>query len=95
MQSLKKYFGLFGQGLLVQKQLELKDTWTIILTEPFLVTDDNYTVLEASTNERLRLVCGLKPRSQVPAVLWYKDGQLVDGQSKRITQQRQWLVLCL
>lgn len=56
-----------------------------------IVLDDNYTVIEAATNDRLRLICGLKPRSQAQMVEWFKDGQALDGVSKRITQQRQWL----
>ncbi|KAG6443584.1 hypothetical protein O3G_MSEX002920 [Manduca sexta] len=55
-----------------------------------IVLDDNYTVLEATTNERLRLVCGLKPRSQSQIINWFKDGEYLDS-TRRITQQRQWL----
>ncbi|KOB74358.1 Fibroblast growth factor receptor [Operophtera brumata] len=55
------------------------------------VPDDTYTVIGASTNERLRLVCGLMPRSQTPSVQWFKDGLALDGQSKRVAQQRQSL----
>ncbi|XP_047537588.1 fibroblast growth factor receptor homolog 1-like isoform X1 [Vanessa atalanta] len=57
-----------------------------------IVLDDTYTVIEASTNERLRLICGLKPRNQIPTVRWFLDGKPVDGQSRqRMMQQKQWL----
>ncbi|CAK1593714.1 unnamed protein product [Parnassius mnemosyne] len=57
-----------------------------------IILDDTYTVIEASTNERLRLVCGLRPRSQTQAVRWHFDGKRLEGQMKpRIVQQRQWL----
>ncbi|CAG9567879.1 unnamed protein product [Danaus chrysippus] len=57
-----------------------------------IVLDDTYTVIQASTNERLRLICGLKPRSQMPAVRWFFDGKPVDYQLRqRVMQQKQWL----
>ncbi|XP_038207329.1 fibroblast growth factor receptor homolog 1-like isoform X2 [Zerene cesonia] len=57
-----------------------------------IVLDDAYTVIEAPTNERLRLICGLKPRNQLPSVRWYFDGKPIDYQSRtRLVQQRQWL----
>ncbi|CAK1545604.1 unnamed protein product [Leptosia nina] len=57
-----------------------------------IVLDDAYTVIEAATNERLRLVCGLKPRNQMPAVRWFFDGKPIEYQGKgRLVQQRQWL----
>ncbi|CAG4987589.1 unnamed protein product [Colias eurytheme] len=57
-----------------------------------IVLDDAYAVIEAPTNERLRLICGLKPRNQLPAVRWYFDGKPIDYQSRtRLVQQRQWL----
>ncbi|CAH2054795.1 unnamed protein product, partial [Iphiclides podalirius] len=57
-----------------------------------IILDDSYTVIEASTNERLRLVCGLRPRSQTQMVRWHFDGKPLDGPGKsRIVQQRQWL----
>ncbi|XP_013166263.1 PREDICTED: fibroblast growth factor receptor homolog 1-like isoform X2 [Papilio xuthus] len=57
-----------------------------------IVLDDTYTVIEASTNERLRLVCGLRPRSQTQGVRWHFDGKPLEGQNKpRIVLQRQWL----
>ncbi|XP_014364260.2 fibroblast growth factor receptor homolog 1 isoform X2 [Papilio machaon] len=57
-----------------------------------IVLDDTYTVIQASTNERLRLVCGLRPRSQTQGVRWHFDGKPLEGQNKpRIILQRQWL----
>ncbi|XP_047508210.1 fibroblast growth factor receptor homolog 1-like isoform X2 [Pieris napi] len=57
-----------------------------------IVLDDDYTVVEATTNERLRLICGLKPRNQMPAVRWFFDGKPIENQGKnRLMQQRQWL----
>ncbi|KPJ10719.1 Fibroblast growth factor receptor-like 1 [Papilio machaon] len=54
--------------------------------------NDTYTVIQASTNERLRLVCGLRPRSQTQGVRWHFDGKPLEGQNKpRIVLQRQWL----
>ncbi|XP_013147632.1 PREDICTED: fibroblast growth factor receptor homolog 1-like isoform X1 [Papilio polytes] len=57
-----------------------------------IVLDDTYTVIEASTNERLRLVCGLRPRSQTQGVRWHFDGKPLEGQNRqRVVLQRQWL----
>ncbi|CAB3233746.1 unnamed protein product [Arctia plantaginis] len=53
--------------------------------------DKEHMEFEASMNERLRLTCSLKPTTDKGAVLWYKDGQLVDTQRSRVVQQRQWL----
>ncbi|XP_026736083.1 fibroblast growth factor receptor homolog 1-like [Trichoplusia ni] len=61
-----------------------------VVTARDIVLDKDYTHLEASLNERLRLTCGVKP-SEKSAVLWYKDGQVVDSQRSRVVQQRQWL----
>ncbi|VVC95049.1 unnamed protein product [Leptidea sinapis] len=58
----------------------------------FFVTDDSYTVIEAASNERIRLICGLKPRNQVQGVRWFFDGKPLDAQTKnRLVQQRQYL----
>ncbi|XP_023936187.2 fibroblast growth factor receptor homolog 1 isoform X2 [Bicyclus anynana] len=57
-----------------------------------IVLDENYTVIAASTNERLRLVCGLKPRNQVHTVRWLIDGKPLDNQLRpRVVQLKQWL----
>lgn len=47
-----------------------------------LLSDDTRAVIKASTNERIKLICGLKPKNQTQPVRWYKDGQLLNGQSK-------------
>ncbi|CAH2095160.1 unnamed protein product [Euphydryas editha] len=53
---------------------------------------DTTSVVEVSTNERLRLICGLKPRNQVPTVRWFLDGKPLEGQARqRMMQQKQWL----
>ncbi|CAH2095151.1 unnamed protein product [Euphydryas editha] len=53
---------------------------------------DRTSVVEVSTNERLRLICGLKPRNQVPTVRWFLDGKPLEGQARqRMMQQKQWL----
>ncbi|CAH2095154.1 unnamed protein product [Euphydryas editha] len=53
---------------------------------------DTNSVVEVSTNERLRLNCGLKPRHQVPTVRWFLDGKPLKGQARqRMMQQKQWL----
>ncbi|CAH2985684.1 unnamed protein product [Chilo suppressalis] len=55
-----------------------------------IVLDDTYKVIEASTNERLRLICGLKMNGQ--SLLWYKDGQYINSLLKpKLVQQKQWL----
>ncbi|XP_045779071.1 fibroblast growth factor receptor homolog 1-like isoform X2 [Maniola jurtina] len=57
-----------------------------------IVLDEDYTVIQASTNERLRLICGLKPRNQVHVVRWYIDGKPLDTQLRpRVVQMKQWL----
>ncbi|XP_072933548.1 fibroblast growth factor receptor homolog 1-like isoform X2 [Epargyreus clarus] len=57
-----------------------------------IVLDDTFSVIEAGTNERLRLTCGLKPRSQGQSIRWFLDGKPLDTMTKnRISQQRQWL----
>ncbi|XP_050674066.1 fibroblast growth factor receptor homolog 1-like isoform X2 [Leptidea sinapis] len=57
-----------------------------------IVLDDSYTVIEAASNERIRLICGLKPRNQVQGVRWFFDGKPLDAQTKnRLVQQRQYL----
>ncbi|XP_049693500.1 fibroblast growth factor receptor homolog 1 isoform X2 [Helicoverpa armigera] len=62
-----------------------------LVTAKDIVLDKDYTTLEASLNERLRLTCGIKPNGEKSSVLWYKDGLLVDTQKSRVVQQRQWL----
>ncbi|XP_026331015.1 fibroblast growth factor receptor homolog 1-like isoform X4 [Hyposmocoma kahamanoa] len=47
-----------------------------------ITLDDTRAVIKASTNERIKLICGLKPKNQIQPVRWYKDGQLLNGQSK-------------
>ncbi|XP_039759893.1 fibroblast growth factor receptor homolog 1-like isoform X2 [Pararge aegeria] len=57
-----------------------------------IVLDEDYTVIAASTNERLRLICGLKPRNQVHIVRWFFDGKPLDIQLRpRVVQLKQWL----
>ncbi|KAI5644805.1 protein tyrosine kinase domain-containing protein [Phthorimaea operculella] len=57
-----------------------------------IVLDNTYTVIEARTNEKLRLVCGLKPKSQIQTIRWYKDGKLLEtkkqGPQKNIMRIR-------
>lgn len=62
-----------------------------VVTARDIILDKEYEHLEAALNERLRLTCSLKPSNQKGAVLWYKDGQLVDSQRSRVVQQMQWL----
>ncbi|XP_053615969.1 fibroblast growth factor receptor homolog 1-like isoform X2 [Plodia interpunctella] len=52
-----------------------------------VILDDSYTAISVSTNERLRLICGLRSRSGTE---WLRDDQPVKL-SRRITQQKQWL----
>ncbi|XP_049886015.1 fibroblast growth factor receptor homolog 1-like isoform X2 [Pectinophora gossypiella] len=56
-----------------------------------VVLDDTYTVVEALSSEKLRLICGLKPKNQVQTIRWYKDGQLLDTTKGRTTQ-KQWRI---
>ncbi|KAL4717263.1 hypothetical protein ACJJTC_017150 [Scirpophaga incertulas] len=56
-----------------------------------IILDESYTVVEASANERLRLVCGLK-RGLPQLIHWYKDGQPIDRLLRnKFVQQKQWL----
>ncbi|CAH2235693.1 jg18062 [Pararge aegeria aegeria] len=58
----------------------------------YWVLHEDYTVIAASTNERLRLICGLKPRNQVHIVRWFFDGKPLDIQLRpRVVQLKQWL----
>ncbi|XP_073959713.1 fibroblast growth factor receptor homolog 1-like isoform X2 [Choristoneura fumiferana] len=55
-----------------------------------IILDETYSVIEAASGESLRLMCGLKPRSQIQSIRWYRDGQPLDPRG-RLMQQRQWL----
>ncbi|KAJ8709066.1 hypothetical protein PYW07_008892 [Mythimna separata] len=62
-----------------------------LVTARDIVLDNNFTQLEASLNERLRLTCVVKSNGEKPSILmWYKDGYLLtEGHKSR--GQRQWL----
>ncbi|XP_048478000.1 fibroblast growth factor receptor homolog 1 isoform X2 [Plutella xylostella] len=77
---------------------QLPVVFTILLVSSCVAARDIYlgdlTEVEAATNERLRLVCGLRQRPQTP-VRWFKDEEPMDVSQltprARVTLQRQTL----